>query len=48
MPGHEEESWERFYVEALDKFLNGEYAGAYEAERILEFEQLLPEKPPWE
>lgn len=46
-PGHEEESWERFYQEGLDKFLNGEFAGAYEAALITEFEKLLPEVPPW-
>lgn len=46
-PGHEEESWERFYTEALDKFLNGQYAGAYEAALIADFEKLLPDTPPW-
>ena len=46
-PGHEEESWERFYNEGLDKFLNGEYAGDYEASLIADFEKLLPEVPPW-
>ena len=29
-PGHEDESWERFYGEAMARFLAGEYAGAYE------------------
>jgi hypothetical protein len=46
-PGHEDESWERFYQEAMGKFLNGEFAGAYEAGLIAEFEKLLPELPPW-
>lgn len=46
-PGHEEASWEKFYNEACDKFLNGEYAGEYEAKLIAEFERLLPEKPTW-
>ncbi len=46
-PGHEEESWERFFREGIDKFLNHAYAGAYEASLIAEFEALLPEKPPW-
>jgi hypothetical protein len=46
-PGHEEESWELFYNEALDRFLAGEYAGDYEAALIAEFEKLLPETPPW-
>ena len=46
-PGHEEESWQRFYEEAMRKFLAGEYAGEYEASLIVEFEKLLPEVPPW-
>lgn len=46
-PGHEEESWQRFYEEASDKFLAGEYRGAYETSLIREFERLLPEMPPW-
>ena len=46
-PGHEEASWQRFYQEAVHRFLAGEYAGAYEAELIAEFERLLPEVPPW-
>jgi phosphoglycolate phosphatase-like HAD superfamily hydrolase len=46
-PGHEEESWQRFYEEAMHKFLAGEYAGAYEETVIAEFEALLPEVPPW-
>ena len=46
-PGHEEESWQRFYEEAMHKFLAGEYAGGYEAQLIAEFEKLLPETPPW-
>jgi phosphoglycolate phosphatase-like HAD superfamily hydrolase len=46
-PGHEEESWQRFYEEAMHKFLAGAYAGAYEAAMIAEFEKMLPEVPPW-
>jgi phosphoglycolate phosphatase-like HAD superfamily hydrolase len=46
-PGHEEESWQRFYEEAVHKFLAGEYAGDYEARLIAEFDKLLPEVPPW-
>ena len=46
-PGHEEESWERFYKEAMERFLEGAYAGEYEAKLIEEFEKLLPEVPPW-
>ncbi|MEZ6049365.1 MAG: HAD family hydrolase, partial [Planctomycetaceae bacterium] len=46
-PGHEEESWQRFYDEACDKFLNGEFKGAYQDSLITEFEKLLPDKPSW-
>jgi len=46
-PGYEEESWRRFKDEAVQKFLAGEYEGAYEAKVIAEFEQLLPDTPPW-
>ncbi|HFD39494.1 MAG TPA: HAD family hydrolase, partial [Anaerolineae bacterium] len=46
-PGHEEESWRRFYEEAMHRFLNGTYAGTYEARLIEEFEALLPDTPPW-
>lgn len=46
-PGHEEESWERFYREGMDRFFNGTFAGDYEVSLITEFEKLLPEKPPW-
>jgi phosphoglycolate phosphatase-like HAD superfamily hydrolase len=47
-PGHEEESWRRFYEEGIEKFLEGRFAGAYEAERMAEFTKLLPAVPPWQ
>lgn len=47
-PGHEEESWRRFYREGVKKFLSGEFAGAYEAELMAEFTKLLPATPPWQ
>ncbi len=47
-PGHEEESWARFHQEAGPKFLAGQYTKEYEAERVAEFETMLPETPPWE
>ena len=47
-PGDEVLSWKRFCDEAFDKFLNGEYAGEYEAKVIAEFDAYLPELPPWE
>jgi phosphoglycolate phosphatase-like HAD superfamily hydrolase len=46
-PGHETQSWKRFHDEAFDEFINGRYAGAYEAELIAEFDRYLPEHPPW-
>jgi phosphoglycolate phosphatase-like HAD superfamily hydrolase len=46
-PGHEEESWQRFYQEGLGKFVAGEFAGAYEASLVAAFEKLLPAIPPW-
>jgi phosphoglycolate phosphatase-like HAD superfamily hydrolase len=47
-PGHEDASWERFFKEALDRFFNGTYEGAYEKSLIDEFESYLPEHPSWE
>lgn len=46
-PGREEESWEKFHKEAIDRYLNGEYDGDYEKKLLLEFEKLLPDKPYW-
>jgi len=46
-PGRETESWKRFYDEAFEKFINGEYAGDYERKVIAEFDAFLPENPPW-
>lgn len=46
-PGNESDSWKRFYEESFDKFINGEYAGAYEEKVIAEFEKYLPSTPPW-
>lgn len=46
-PGLEDESWRRFHDEALERFLRGQYAGAYEEKLIEEFDRRLPEKPAW-
>ncbi|NLG27273.1 MAG: HAD family hydrolase [Chloroflexi bacterium] len=46
-PGHEEESWERFYKEGFARFVEGTYAGEYENELVVEFQQALPSVPPW-
>jgi phosphoglycolate phosphatase-like HAD superfamily hydrolase len=48
VPGEEEESWERLYREALDRFLNGTYSPSYEQELLARFDRALPERPPWE
>lgn len=46
-PGDEEQSWQRFYNEAMSRFFEGTYAGEYEAKLIAEFEGYLPDTPPW-
>ena len=46
-PGSEEESWDRLLGEALDRFFSGSYAGDYEDKLIEEFNELLPDTPPW-
>lgn len=46
-PGAEEASWKRFYEEAMHRFLEGSYAGAYEAQLVAQFDAYLPEVPPW-
>ena len=47
-PGKEKESWLRFTDEALPKFLDGTFAGAYQKALIEEFESYLPAEVPWE
>ncbi|QEH32986.1 Phosphoglycolate phosphatase [Aquisphaera giovannonii] len=46
-PGFEDESWQRFFEEALPKFLNEDYAGAYMDRQVARFRSLLPDSPPW-
>lgn len=46
-PGNEKESWTRFKAEALPKFLDGTYRGAYQDQLVAEYEALLPEHPSW-
>lgn len=46
-PKNGEVSWKRFYEEAFDKFIAGEYAGEYEDSLIKEFHSQLPENPSW-
>lgn len=47
VPGDEVNSWKRFYQEAFNLFISGEYAGPYQGQRIAEFQSVLPEKPYW-
>jgi phosphoglycolate phosphatase-like HAD superfamily hydrolase len=47
IPGQEEQSWQRFHDEALERFFAGRFAGPYETELIAEFERSLPNEPPW-
>ena len=42
IPGQEEESWAKFYGEAIDRFFAGTYKGAYEEELIKTFKLALP------
>ena len=46
-PGHEEESWQRFFEEALPRFFAETYAGEYMDAQVTRFEALLPDQPPW-
>ena len=46
-PSREEASWQVFIEEAVDRFLSGDYAGAYEEKLVAEFDTFLPEHPPW-
>lgn len=48
VPGHEEASWQRFYDEGLERFLNRQFAGEYEAALLQEFNACLPEHPHWQ
>lgn len=47
IPGREEASWERLYRDVLGRFLEGRYGREEEAALVREFEDSLPEKPPW-
>ncbi len=46
-PGEEDKSWKRFLDEALEMFVNLKYEGGYESKLIAEFDEYLPELPPW-
>jgi phosphoglycolate phosphatase-like HAD superfamily hydrolase len=47
MPEKEDEAWERFLKESIEKFKKGTYGGHYEELLISDFRKSLPETPPW-
>ncbi len=46
-PGEEEKSWERFYHEGINRFLEETFAGDYQKELLDDFDKHLPTLPPW-
>ncbi len=48
LPGREKFAWQRFKDEALGKFLDGSFPGAYQEALIAEFNAMLPDVVPWE
>ena len=47
LPGREEESWDRFFHEALGRFFALAYAGSYQDALVQELDEALPSTPPW-
>ena len=47
IPGKEDASWRNFFQEAMHLFLEKKYTKSYENNLIKEFENSLPESPPW-
>jgi phosphoglycolate phosphatase-like HAD superfamily hydrolase len=48
LPCKEEESWEIFFKEALDRFFSGKYEGAYQRRLVNKFKNALPATPFWQ
>ena len=48
LPGSEEYSWALLRDEGLDRFFTGRFAGKFQNELLSEFEESLPEAPPWQ
>ena len=46
-PGDEERSWENLRREGLDRFFSGTFAGEYQQRLLVDFDNRLPENPPW-
>ena len=47
IPGNEAASWQELLDEGLDRFFNGQFAGAYQEKVLDTFGRSLPEIPPW-
>ncbi len=48
IPGKENDSWKRFLIEGMGKFVKGTYSGSYESSLLSEFEKCLPSIPFWQ
>ena len=46
-PGNEEASWQRLSDEGIDRFIDGTFPGEYQQKLLDEFNQYLPQDPPW-
>ena len=46
-PRREDDSWQRFFEEALPRFFAGTFAGDYMNAQLDRFRALLPERPTW-
>ncbi|RKU31396.1 haloacid dehalogenase [Candidatus Poribacteria bacterium] len=46
-PGSEDTSWAHFLDEGIDRFFSGQYVGRYEEDLLTQFQELLPDTPPW-
>lgn len=47
IPGQEENSWEKFYLDIIDAFLTGNYSEKLQKQLIEKFQAYLPEEPNW-
>lgn len=48
IPGKETQSWKRLVKEALPRFFEKTFAGSYQKELMVKFDQALPPNPPWQ
>ncbi|MBC8325872.1 MAG: HAD family hydrolase [Verrucomicrobia subdivision 3 bacterium] len=46
-PGDEERSWENLHREGLDRFFSGTFAGEFQQGLLTDFDNRLPQNPPW-